>query len=136
MCSKGSQTILMWTVRTVIGQMPRLIRVIAGCTGHFVTFIMRLFIYAQLSGYSSREMGFFMSKKEYVYFENKKKSKRLDYEVSICSLIPPAMAISDNMVSVLWHLVTPCEEKWLLSHNTTIPSCHWYQTSLTHNKKY
>ena len=25
---------------------------------------------------------------------------RLDHEVSMCSLIPPAMAISDNMVSM------------------------------------
>ena len=26
--------------------------------------------------------------------------KKLDHEVSICSLIPPAMVISDNMVSM------------------------------------
>ena len=36
---------------------------------------------------------------------------QLDHEVSICSLIPPAMAISDNMVSMFWHLVAPCGEK-------------------------
>ena len=36
---------------------------------------------------------------------------KLDHEVSICSLIPPAMAISDNMVSRFWHLVTPYGEE-------------------------
>ena len=33
-----------------------------------------------------------------------KKQKKLDHEVSICSLIPPAMAISDTMVPMFWHL--------------------------------
>ena len=38
-------------------------------------------------------------------------NKILDHEVSICSPIPPAMAISDNMVSMFWHLAMPCGEK-------------------------